>query len=369
MKRKVKNGIVSIVLSDILLCGFLLPTLQTGNFYERANKEETRMIDATKILNASEEDDMEEFLRRFDEYELIDEGGGQLLVREKNYLDDSTETYETRINYLENYEFPEFNITINTDYNNGQEDIEDYLTRLMYDSEEDEFIIEFNGEWLYVSELMEEGLLDNCVAIADDLAIAAAYLTISAIIICYPVIEKVVTTVVTMVTTFIRSIFSWIKKIFKVRRIETTIVTYETCYRFNIFERDFELEKVEVDNEPPRPEFLFYMAAVIGQYVYITREEITEEEAVHILRTNLEIIIQYNSNYSDRVQLNTYTFEKYDAERVAAIAGDGSAIPHTYHDTRKGQKKFGVYFQHFHPGYEYSSNSTHSFWGLPRVNI
>ena len=34
MKRKVKNGIVSIVLSAILLCGFLLPTLQTGNFYE-----------------------------------------------------------------------------------------------------------------------------------------------------------------------------------------------------------------------------------------------------------------------------------------------------------------------------------------------
>ena len=85
--RKIK--IVSLFLSVILLIGFLLPSFQKNVFYELDSNENIRTVNTDELLNTSLGDAMEEFLNQFDEYEcIVDEGQGQILVRETKYLDD-----------------------------------------------------------------------------------------------------------------------------------------------------------------------------------------------------------------------------------------------------------------------------------------
>ena len=135
--RKIK--IVSLFLSVILLIGFLLPSFQKNVFYELDSNENIRTVNTDELLNTSLGDAMEEFLNQFDEYEcIVDEGQGQILVRETKYLDDITEVYETYINYLDS-EITEFNITINTCCNNEIIQEESYIAQLCYNEEDDEF--------------------------------------------------------------------------------------------------------------------------------------------------------------------------------------------------------------------------------------
>ena len=360
--RKIK--IVSLFLSVILLIGFLLPSFQKNVFYELDSNENIRTVNTDELLNTSLGDAMEEFLNQFDEYEcIVDEGQGQILVRETKYLDDITEVYETYINYLDS-EITEFNITINTCCNNEIIQEESYIAQLCYNEEDDEFYIDFEGELISISEIIETDVLENCIAIVDDLAVAIAVLAVASVIICYPYIETVVTTVVTTVINWVRSFWRWLRGVFVTKTVTTTIVTTVTYYQVNVFSRDFELEKVENADEAPRDADFYYLAVVIGPDVYISLEKITESEAVAVLATDTDVSID-----GTEFQLTTYTQAETDAQNIAMQAanynGYSSITRHRYH----GGSKAGVYFEHYHPAPSSVHGLPHSFFGSPEIRV
>lgn len=353
--------IISILLSVILLIGFLFPTFQNNIFYEFKNQEIIRTINTNELLNTSIEDEMEEFLNQFDEYEcIINEAQGEILVRKTKYLGDITEIYETNINYF-NDEITEFNIVINTYYDELLTQ-DAYIAQLYYNEEEDEFYIIFDGELISISEIIDTDILENCIAIADDLTVAIAALSVASVIICYPYIETMVTTVVTSVISWVKSFWGWLRGVFFTKIITTTIVTTVTYYQINVFSRTFELEKVENSNQPPREPGLYYLAVVVGPDVYISLDTITESEAVAVLATTTYVSID-----DMLFQLNTYTEDETDAANIAMQAATcnnyTSITRHGYH----GGSRAGVYFKHYHPGPTRASGLPHSFFGSPEI--
>ena len=363
MKRyKFEIGFTSILLTFVLLLRFLFPSFPISTSYGvNYINENIRTINTDKIYNTSVEDEIEAFLSQFDEYEYtLGEDPGQIIVRETKYAADVTEIYETYINYLDE-EATEFTIVINSYYNNEIIEDERYIVQPYYDEEMDEFYIDFEDELISVSEILDTDFLENCIAIPGELAVAVAVLAVAAVIICYPYIQTIVTTIVTTVVTRIMSFFRWLKNIFVTKTVTRTMITTVVNYQVNVFSRDFVLEKIESDNEPPRSEGTYHLSVVIGLEVYISIEEITESEAVAVLATNSEVTIQ-----DMFFQLNTYTFDETDAENIALQAseynGRFGVIRHTYHN-RNGTKA-GVFFEHFHPG---AYGTPHSFFGFPQI--
>ena len=229
---------------------------------------------------------------------------------------------------------------------------------------DDEFYIDFEGELISISEIIETDVLENCIAIVDDLAVAIAVLAVASVIICYPYIETVVTTVVTTVINWVRSFWRWLRGVFVTKTVTTTIVTTVTYYQVNVFSRDFELEKVENADEAPRDADFYYLAVVIGPDVYISLEKITESEAVAVLATDTDVSID-----GTEFQLNTYTQAETDAQNIAMQAanynGYSSITRHRYH----GGSKAGVYFEHYHPAPSSVHGLPHSFFGSPEIRV
>ena len=356
-KYKLNMRFTSILLAFVLSFGIFWQSFSTKTSYEASINEQIRTINTDEIYNASVEDEIEQFLNQFDEYEYsLGEEPGQIVVRETKYTSDITEIYETYINYLDE-DSTEFTIVISSGCNNEIIEVERCFIQLDYDVNMDEFYIIFEDGLVYISEVLENNILDNCIAIADDLAVAIAALTVAAVIICHPHIQTIVTTVFTTVVAKITSFFRWLKNIFVTKTVLKTMVTTVVNYQVNVFSRDFELRKIKVDDEQPRSENTYYLAIIIGRDVYISMEEITEIEAIAVLATNSEVTIQDTS-----FQLNTYTFAETDAENIAFHAstynGYFGVIRHTYHSRQS--TKSGVFFEHFHPG---AYGTPHSFFG------
>lgn len=361
--NKIKIGITSIFLAVVLLLGFLLPSFQTSNIYGLNTSETIRTINADKICNVSVEDGMDEFLNRFDDYEcIVDEDLGQALVRETKSFDDITEVYETYINYMDE-EAAEFTVIIYSYNGDGILETEDcYTAQLYYVGEDDEYYMDFENELISINEIIETDVLENCVAIADDIAVAVAVLAVAAVIVCYPYVKTVVTTVVTTVVSWVKSFWRWLKGTFITKKVTTTTVEIVTYYQINVFSRDFELEKVENADEAPRDEGEYYLAVVVGPNVYISIETITESEAVAVLASDTDVSIDGTD-----FQLNTYTQEELDAASIAEQAanynGRSGVTRHDYH----GGSKAGVYFKHYHPGPSNMHGLPHSFFGVPEI--
>ncbi len=367
---KIKIECISVILSAVLLIGFLLPSFQLSNIFDLGVSENVRTITANEIFNVSIEDEIELFLNQFDDYEcIVDEDLEQVLVRETKCLDGAVTVYETYINYMAN-ELRAFTVILRSYNEEGMLETEDcYAVQLYYETEEDEYYIVFGNEMISISELVGTDVLENCIAIADDIAVSVALLAVTAVIVCHPYIKTIVTTVVTTVVSWVKSLWRWLNGVFITKKVTTTTVEPVVYYRTNIFSRDFELERVEATDvacEVSRDAGGYYLAVVVGSIVYISIETITESEAVAVLASNIDVRIEETD-----FQLNTYTAGEMDAESIALQAANYNGLleitRHTYHN-RGGTKK-GIYFEHYHPGPSYMHGLPHSFFGVPMIVV
>ena len=334
--NKIKGKLVSILLAVVLSLGFLLPSFQMNKVYGASENIQT--TNTGNLYDSPLESAMEEFLNQFDDYGCtINEDYLQVIVRERKYISGYTEFYETRFSYLDS-EHPEFEITVTTyDKRDKKESEYNYTAQLYFDDEEDEYYVYYNDIFISLSEIIEGEDPYSRIAGVDDVAFLVASLAVAAVIICYPYVKTVVTTVITWVSSFWR----WLRGMFITKYAVTTV----TCYRIVVFDRELEMEKVESWDDDRYDVGNYYLAIVLGPSVYISAQGITEEEAVAILTANTDVLIEGSEH-----QLNTYTREQLDARNIAEQASKnngyrGNVTEHRYH----GSGKAGVYFKHYHP--------------------
>lgn len=361
--------IISALLVVVLMLGFYLSSIDKKFSDELQLKENIRTIKTDTLYNTSVEDEMEEFMSRFDEYEcFVDEASGQVTVQiSKNFDNYLDETYEINIGFSDEREDTVFDIKVlsnrsGEDFGGSISEETSYTIYPYYDEDEEEFCFIFEDNIFYVYELLEDELLENCIALVDDVAVAIALLSVATVIVCYPYIERIVNTVVTTVVESVKSFFRWVKGFFTTRTIVKTSVTTIVYYRTQIFGRAFELEKVGSENRfNGSDDTEYHVAVVLGPTVYISHETISEAEAVAILSSpDMKITIE-----NIPTQLNTYTFEERNAKSIAEQAASFLNSPkvesHGYHNRDK--TKHGIYFQHYHP----VKHGAHSFYGYPQI--
>ncbi|MBQ7407653.1 MAG: hypothetical protein IJW13_00020 [Clostridia bacterium] len=365
-KQKFKIGLISTLLTAVLLVGFLLPSYIEDNSDLPVENVAMQTVYADAVYETTVEDEIEAFLSVFDSYEyIVDEEQQLIIVRETMQSGEVTEIYETYINYGvdASLTFP-----IITYIQSGEDIVESeiFVAVPYYDEEDDEFYIDIDGELISVNDVINGNYSTNSRMVLEgvlssSLLIAAAYLATTAVIVCYPYIKTVVTTVTTMVTTFLSSFFSWIKNVFTSIFVTKTEMTQVLCYRLTVFDREFELEKVTTIALEVQIENEYYLAIVMSSDVYISAQSITEQEAITVLSTSIPVLVN-----GAQFSLNTYTVLEMDAlyvaEQAAVRQGLVGAKRHGYHND-EGEKS-GVYFQHYHPG---KDHTPHSFFGAPAI--
>ena len=353
--NKIKGKLVSILLAVVLSLGFLLPSFQMNKVYGASENIQTTNTDDTDY-NPSDYG-MDEFLNRFDDYECtLDTNLTQALISATKYIGNYTEIYETRFNYIDGG-LTLFEITVKT-YNNRREKVaeDNYIALLYFDEEEDEYYVNSDDEIISLSELIEEYDMESRIAGVDDVAIAIASLAVAAVIICYPYVKTVVTTVVCWVVSFWR----WLRGVFITKNVSTTV----TYYRINVFEREFDLEKVESWDGNQYDVGSYYLAIVLGPSVYISAQDITEGEAVGVLTFEKEVFVE-----GFKCQLNTYTRKELNAKSIAEQAASNNGLHEVERHEYHGGSKAGVYFYHYHPGPKGMRGLPHSFFGTPDIRM
>lgn len=369
-----------------MLISFSLSSFIASDREGKNREESVRTINANAVYSTiSEEVGIQSFLNRFDSYDCtIDEDEELIIVRETKHLDGILEVYETYISYaneeIEDEEEIEWNnedgyhleraiefTIVTTGYDeDGVITSEEYYTpQLYFDEWEDEYYLDVDGELIAISDVIEidVGALEECIAIADDIVVGVAALAVAAAIICYPKVKTMVQTVVKTVINRVKTFWRWLTRVFTTKVVTTTVTTV-LYYTIRVFERDFDLEKVETADEPPRTEGEYYLAFILGSDVYISMETISENEAVEILSVETKISVAGEENF-----LNTYTYFDEMAENVAQQAAENhglvGAVRHSYHGEKN--QRTGTWFQHYHPGMKNNSLITHSFFGAPLI--
>ena len=205
--------IISALLVVVLMLGFYLSSIDKKFSDELQLKENIRTIKTDTLYNTSVEDEMEEFMSRFDEYEcFVDEASGQVTVQiSKNFDNYLDETYEINIGFSDEREDTVFDIKVlsnrsGEDFGGSISEETSYTIYPYYDEDEEEFCFIFEDNIFYVYELLEDELLENCIALVDDVAVAIALLSVATVIVCYPYIERIVNTVVTTVVESVKFI-------------------------------------------------------------------------------------------------------------------------------------------------------------------
>lgn len=377
---KAKIGLISIVLSIVLMAGCIMPSLMTNETNLVNPNENARIINAEKIVNTNADDFFDDFLDSFFDYdcELDYDNNGEEIVRVNTGLkldDDSSALYEITMSkvespYRQDFSYTDeetilFNIVSYDAPSEGaavpeEKTVLDVYSMYLYYGDDpsvecedcDEnckgYYLDNNGELTSFEEFFDENVIDNCVAITATTAViavaVAAYVIYSVAVVARPNFSGIF--------GLLRSFGSWL------RRTVVSIITVKTvtAYNIKVFDRDYTLEKVDSVYVPYIPDN-FYLAVVVKQDVYISAQNIGEPEAIIVLRGGMYINID-GSNFL----LNTYTSDGFEAERIA-IEAAGGAI---YHNAPKSKK--GVYFAHYHPkdasGKKYA---THSFFGVPTI--
>ena len=364
--KKNKIGIISIFLTCVLLFSCLIGPFQTDSFLRLNITENVRADSMDESDELTVEDEIEEFLSQFEQYECIENPAGeQIIVRAVQSAIGCIEYYETIINYSEESDFV-LNISVTTEYYDGTIGNEEFIIRPVYNETEDEFYIEIEDALYSVTEIINADLSNARIAIVDDTTAALVVLAAATVIIAYPHVETIVTMIYTTVIKEIIGFFGWIKNLFLTRVVTKTVVTTVVTYQISLWNRSFVLEKVESGEEPPRNDDQYYLAIIMGTCVYFSTEEISMEQAISVLASPIQVLI--NNNY---YQLNTYIMEKEAARDIAVTASSSygndriGAAEHTYHNDNGN--KSGTYFKHFHPGFPYIKNTPHSFFGSPQI--
>ena len=378
---KIKNlfsKMLAIILAVTMFALFVIPKVVKG-------KEVLRTIDVDSIGVMSYEEKINGLINQFDSYDTTYVAENGLLsfnaqstitidqVKNINFVNSYDEEvvkkYETTLN-PETMEF-----TIITKYFQNDEIVkeETFIVIPYYVEEEDDWKVDLDNESVSVKEVLASNNFEACIAGVDDVVVVgcAAVLFVVAVVVCAPVVEEVVTIVVEQVVEAFKSFWGWLKGLFTTKTVTTTITTTVYKYNVKIGSKKYTLERAE-NKVFTANKYYVAVADTESGFVYISTEDITYAEAVSVLASTTMVNAISGSNL--RFVLSTYTLLSSDAQSVADVAatylaGNGSTF-HAYHNQDKyGNKKKGIFYQHYHPCYPYVHGTAHSFFGAPYVNI
>ena len=295
------------------------------------------------------------------------------------YLNSSKEKIEKDYSAELNIETGVIKLNVSYVLNENVIKEESYEAMPYYYEVADDYFIDIEDETLSVSDLITNGKIEECIAIADDVAVAG---TIAAcLVLCVvcndPTIQRnvkqVVKTVTETVTTFVKSFLSWFKSIFKkvvrtiVKQVVTTVETVKTIYNISINSIDYSLEAVDKMTKKKDGEYYLALADYSDGNVYLSGINISKEIAISIM--TYKISVPLNSNRNKFMILSTYTPVEKDAESIAIQGslnnGFGGGIHLDPPHIRTNKK--GTYFSHFHPAPKGSVTTSHSMFGNPTI--
>lgn len=373
-QAKAKKGLISVVLSIVLMAVFMMPSFLTSEATINPD-ENVRVINAEKIVNTSADDVIDQFLEAFSDSECVvdpyregvyvstmfnPENGGELFevsmsrveapIRDNEEPSDTDEPFEIKETVI--FEVSRYDLL-----DDGKKvKVDDYSIYLFQDEDTGEYYLDYDGDLVSVADILDENLIDNCIAIADDVVVSVA--TIGVVLICfYTIVIYVAPAVGKTVYNMLSNFRSWMRSWIASRIAVRTVVTYNV----EVFDKEYELERVDTAVIMDRFTVDYHLAVLVGYIPYISVESIDESTAVDILFSRVYILIN-----DTKYLLNTYTLNAEDAERAAVKAGGGVATHHEPH-IREGEK--GVFFSHYHPGTKIKWGTPHSFYGAPTITL
>lgn len=374
LKKKSTYG--SLILVLILSLTFML-----GGYLNSSNQLATREVDVDSIGTLSYEEKVGELLNDFDVYSYeFNENtlsfNGEI-TRSAGYFSkfdflSTTTNKEITQKYSTQLDLEEEKFILIISYYQNDELIErtEQETVPIFDSEKNDYFIALdNGELLSVSETMNDGNMDNCVALVDDAAVLLVAALAITVVAAAPYITNVVTTVVTQVVSWVKSFFWWLRSLF-VTTVETTVVTPVASPSITIANTTYRTEaKTKADIQALDPSLYFAaFADPTNGKMYLSVIPIEEAAAVAIL--NVPIVVKCIGDTSRTMIASTYTFTEFQALKIACVVGLDTRTPAWSPEVHGN----GGYFWHYHTissaitlgkgGVQQTSNP-HSFFGLP----
>lgn len=241
----------------------------------------------------------------------------------------------------------------------------------------DDYYIDIEDETLSVRDLIDQGNIQECIAIADDIVVGGAIA--ACLVLCVvcndPTFQKsvkqVVTTITETVTTFVKSFISWFKSLFQkvvrtiVKQVVTTVETVKTIYNITVNSIDYSLEAVSSSTRKKDGNYYLALADYLDGNVYFSGLSISKETAISIM--TYKISVPLSSNRNKFMLLSTYTPLESDARSIAVqgsinngFGGEVHLDPPHIRPTSKG-----TFFKHYHPAPAQTVTTSHSMFGEP----
>lgn len=241
----------------------------------------------------------------------------------------------------------------------------------------DDYYIDIEDETLSVRDLIDQGNIQECIAIADDIAVGGAIA--ACLVLCVvcndPTFQKsvkqVVTTITETVTTFVKSFISWFKSVFQkvvrtiVKQVVTTVENVKTIYNITVNSIDYALEAVSSSTRKKDGNYYLALADYLDGNVYLSGLSISKETAISIM--TYKISVPLSSNRNKFMLLSTYTPLEQDARSIAvqgSINNGFGGVVHLDPPHIKSTSK-GTFFKHYHPAPAQTVTTAHSMFGEP----
>lgn len=373
---KKKTIITSVFLTLILCFSFLLP-----GFINSKEIISTRELNVNQIGTISYEEKANQLLSSFDNYS-INSNDSQITFEASSdistldfsqiqYLSTNATTtvkkYKTNLD-IENEKFEIITEFIQDDKIVYTETIE---TTPYYDEYSDDYFITMpDGTIVSVSSCLETENFNECAFVLAALGVTltateVAVLLTSVAIVAAPQIVEVVNVVYTYVVSWVRSFWSWFKSLWttKTTRVETKTTTITIKYNITIANTKVEAKPYDKTKKYELGVYYVAIADTDDGLLYVSTSPIENLSALAVL-TSSSYVKSAHSGSNKLFVISLYTPNQNSASLIATEAGTILGNPGAIHHlaNRPG------YFNHYHPGSEYTSSShPHVFYGEPKI--
>ncbi len=357
----------------VLSLTFLVPS-----FFETKQSVATRDIDVGSIGTLSYEEKVNKLLATFDDYSV--ENNDTSITFEAStdisgldfsgiqYLSTNAEITVKR--YRTNLDIENKKFEVVTEYIQDEKTMfcETIETTPYYDEYTDDYYIEMpDGTSVSVSESLSHDNFNECSATLVLAGTAVAVLLAAVVIVAAPVISEVVEVVVVKIVSWVRSFWGWFRSLWtsKTTTQTTTTVTISLSYSVTIANTKYEAKPYDKTKKYDASKYYVAIADTDDGLLYVSTIPVDTLSALAVLTSSSYVKSAHKgSNKSFVISLYSADATGASACLIATQAGTilGSAGA-VFHDA----KKLG-YFNHYHPGANYSSIShPHVFFGTPKA--
>lgn len=392
-KTKVIISVVSVLLAiAIILTAILVPLAVSTKKPVINSGESIRYIDASSLANTTYEEKAKQLLNQFDDYSAkIDNSGNMSFegtaevdisqIQKLNFVTSYDKKIDKKLKVTINQETCDFNIIVSYYQDNILLSRDTIVTQPYYIEELDDYFIDVKDERISIKETLISESVNNCFAAEAVIGtVVLGSLVVLAVYTLAPQMQQVVTGITEVVTRIFTSFWNWLKGLFTTQTVTKPVTTTVKVYRIVVNGQTYTLKKVESaeDNRLKLPD-VYYIALFNGEpsiadkNVYLSCQSISKAEAIAILTSVIDIPIEEGGTIKYR--MHTYTFLEILAYTIAAEAAVRLAytIEEVYtdncHAIYDNKPKQGVFFPHCHIGRNKNKLPSHSFFGLPTINL